>query len=88
MDSDGTCVGLSASMGRLPTCSTRPAGTRPQPVLATGADFSLVGPVEAVTDAALIYPAVLEELLPAPSDHVEQHQQSDRGPITASSSTG
>ena len=32
-----------------------------------------VTPVEVVTDAAPIYPAVLEELMPAARHHIERH---------------
>jgi hypothetical protein len=43
------------------------------PILPTGAVPLTVTPVEVVTDAAPIYTAVLEELLPAAWHHVQRH---------------
>jgi hypothetical protein len=47
-----------------------------------------VNPVEVVTDAAPVYPRVLDELLPAAWHHVERHETTGSGPITVGSITG
>jgi hypothetical protein len=41
-----------------------------------------VVPTEVVTDAALVYPVVLDELLPAAWHHVEQYATTRWKPIT------
>jgi hypothetical protein len=46
-----------------------------------------VTPVEVVTDAAPVYPAVLDELVPSARHHVERHANNPSRPITASSIT-
>jgi transposase-like protein len=45
-------------------------------------------PREVVTDAAPVYPAVLEELVPAAWHHLEQYANNPIEADTASSSTG
>jgi transposase-like protein len=47
-----------------------------------------VVPSEVVTDAAPVYPAVLEELVPSAWHHVEQDAIIRSRPITGSSSAG
>jgi hypothetical protein len=48
-----------------------------------------VTPTEVVTDAAAVYPAVLDELIPSAWHHVEQYANSIRSRLTtAGSSTG
>ena len=69
------CTGPSTSTGRSSTCSSRPAGTaRPPAGSSTRALTTLkVTPTEVVTDAAPVYPRVLDELVPAAWHHVEQY---------------
>jgi IS6 family transposase len=45
-------------------------------------------PVEVATDAAPVYPGVLQDLVPAAWHHVEQYPTIRSRPITASSSAG
>jgi len=47
-----------------------------------------VTPNEVVTDAAAIYPVVLDELIPTAWHHVEQYANNRSRPITVSSNTG
>ena len=47
-----------------------------------------VTPTEVVTDAAPVYPRVLDELVPAARHHVERYANNRIKPITADSNTG
>jgi DDE domain len=47
-----------------------------------------VTPIEVVTDAAPVYPRILDELVPAAWHHVEQYETTGSKPITADSNTG
>jgi hypothetical protein len=76
MESGATSTGRSTSTARSSTCSCRPAGTPwPPAVSSVGrCGCSKVTPAEVVTDTSPVYPAVLEELLPAAWRHVEQYE--------------
>ena len=71
----GTCTGLSTSTGRSSTCSFRCVE-----IAAAARRFFRrtlvtlkVTPSEVVTDAAPVYPGVLDELIPSAWHHVEQY---------------
>src|SRR5512132_2164430 len=73
------------SSARSSTCSSWHAGTRrPPPGSSTRHRHDRVAPVEVVTDHAPVFPAVLEELLPAAwhrtDRYVNNQIEADHGP--------
>jgi hypothetical protein len=66
---------------RHPQCWSRPAATPTAPGGSSGtlAAFK-VTPTEVVTDAAAVYPGVLDELIPSAWHHVEPYVLGRTGP--------
>ncbi len=82
--SGGTSTGQSTSLGRSSTCSSRPrrdAGAARR-FFQRALTVLKVTPSEVVTDAAPVYPAVLNELIPSAWHHIEQYATANN-PIEA-----
>ena len=71
----GTCTAPQTSMGRSSTCSSRPGRDTDAARRFFRRTLSAltVMPGEVVTDAAAVYPGVLDELIPFAWHHVEQY---------------
>jgi hypothetical protein len=68
------CTGRSISNGRSSTCSSRAAGCWGGPAVVSPSIEDAEGhPSEAVTDAAAVYPAVLDEFMPSAWHRIEQY---------------
>jgi transposase-like protein len=74
-ESGGTCTGRSTSTVRSSTCWSRQVGTPrgARRFFRRALSTLKVKPAEVVTDAAAVYPAVLDELIPSAWHHVEQY---------------
>jgi transposase-like protein len=70
-----TFTGPSTRTGRSSTCWSPRAETRPPRdwFFQRALTMLKVTPTEVVTDAAPIYPAIVEELMPAAWHHIEKH---------------